>query len=89
MVGLYSAAVSLLLLLQLPHAVFAQTQHQDEGLAYSPPYYPSPRVHGSGDWQAAYAKARRFVSGLALMEKVNLTTGTGWMMDHCVGNTGL
>ncbi|KIW73191.1 hypothetical protein, variant [Phialophora macrospora] len=54
----------------------------------SPPSYPSPWGSGAGDWAAAYEKARTFVSGLTLMEKVNLTTGTGWESDRCVGNTG-
>ena len=43
----------------------------------SPPAYPSPWGSGAGDWAAAYEKARAFVSGLTLLEKVNLTTGTG------------
>jgi hypothetical protein len=43
----------------------------------SPPSYPSPWGSGAGDWATAYEKARTFVSGLTLMEKVNLTTGTG------------
>lgn len=25
---------------------------------------------------------------MSLVEKVNVTTGVGWMMDLCVGNTG-
>lgn len=41
-----------------------------------------------GDWEAAYQKATAFVSQLTLTEKVNLTTGTGWESDLCVGNTG-
>lgn len=28
------------------------------------------------------------MSQLTLEEKVNLTTGTGWELDHCVGQTG-
>jgi len=56
--------------------------------AYSPPFYPSPWIEGLGDWDAAYKKAQAFVSQLTLLEKVNLTTGTGWQSDHCVGNTG-
>ena len=43
----------------------------------SPPSYPSPWTSGEGDWAAAYEKARAFVSGLTLLEKVNLTTGVG------------
>ena len=53
----------------------------------SPPKYPSPWTGGVADpsWQDAYAKAKDFVSQLTLEEKVNLTTGTGWQVDRCVG----
>ncbi|KAK3654337.1 cytoskeletal protein binding [Elasticomyces elasticus] len=54
----------------------------------SPPKYPSPWGEGLGDWDAAYAQARDFVSQLTLTEKVNLTTGVGWQSEKCVGNTG-
>jgi beta-glucosidase len=51
---------------------------QDEGLAYSPPSYPSPWMDPEADgWAEAYSKARDFVSQLTLIEKVNLTTGVG------------
>ncbi|KAF2125745.1 glycoside hydrolase family 3 protein [Dothidotthia symphoricarpi CBS 119687] len=45
-------------------------------------------VEGLGGWEAAYQKAQAFVSQLTLLEKVNLTTGTGWQGEACVGNTG-
>lgn len=52
-------------------------------------YYPSPWGRGGpGGWDAAHASARAFVSRLTLAEKVNLTTGTGWSSDLCVGATG-
>ncbi|KAL1306407.1 hypothetical protein AAFC00_005113 [Neodothiora populina] len=54
----------------------------------SPPKYPSPWGEGLDDWADAYEKARAFVSQLTLEEKVNLTTGTGWELDSCVGQTG-
>lgn len=54
----------------------------------SPPKYPSPWTEGLGDWAEAYEKARDFVSQLTLVEKVNLTTGTGWQLERCVGQTG-
>nr|ADM47481.1 beta-glucosidase [Paecilomyces sp. 'thermophila'] len=56
--------------------------------AYSPPKYPSPWANGEGDWAIAYQKAVQFVSQLNLAEKVNLTTGTGWQLGQCVGETG-
>ncbi|KAK9374548.1 glycoside hydrolase superfamily [Lipomyces chichibuensis] len=72
----------------LVNAVLAASS-TDENYGYSLPVYPSPmggRI--SGDWSDAYTKARAFVSQLTLLEKVNLTTGTGWEMGRCVGNTG-
>ncbi|KAF2183232.1 glycoside hydrolase family 3 protein, partial [Zopfia rhizophila CBS 207.26] len=56
--------------------------------ATSPPFYPSPWMDGSGGWAEAYAKAQAFVRQLTLLEKVNLTTGVGWMGEACVGNVG-
>ncbi|KOS19004.1 putative beta-glucosidase A [Escovopsis weberi] len=58
-------------------------------LATSPPFYPSPWMNPDApDWQQAYSLAKDFVSQMTLMEKVNLTTGVGWMSERCVGNTG-
>lgn len=55
----------------------------------SPLSYPSPWGGGGpGGWDEAYTKAREFVSKLTLVEKVNLTTGTGNQADLCTGNTG-
>jgi len=54
-----------------------------------PDFYPSPWSAGGPDgWDAAYARARAFVSNLTVLEKVNLTTGTGNQADLCTGNTG-
>ncbi|KAI1412712.1 glycoside hydrolase family 3 protein [Hypoxylon sp. FL1857] len=52
------------------------------------PSYPSPWGTGGPGWDEAYEKAREFVSKLTLLEKVNLTTGTGNQADLCTGNTG-
>lgn len=46
---------------------------------FSPPYYPSPWGSGAGDWASAYAKATAFVGQLTLVEKINLTTGVGYV----------
>ncbi|KAK3689621.1 glycoside hydrolase family 3 protein [Podospora appendiculata] len=54
-----------------------------------PAGYPSPWGSGGAEgWEDAYAKAKDFVNQLTLVEKVNLTTGTGWEADVCVGMTG-
>ncbi|KAI2602661.1 glycoside hydrolase family 3 protein [Hypoxylon sp. NC1633] len=52
------------------------------------PSFPSPWGSGGPGWDEAYEKAREFVSKLTLLEKVNLTTGTGNQADLCTGNTG-
>lgn len=68
-------------------AAFTASAHaQVDGL--SPPSYPSPWMRGGDGWELAYYKAAAFVSQLTILEKVNITTGTGWMQDQCVGNSG-
>jgi beta-glucosidase len=52
------------------------------------PYYPTPTGGWVSNWTAAYAKAQVVVANMTLAEKVNLTTGTGYLMGPCVGNTG-
>ncbi|KGO74764.1 Glycoside hydrolase family 3 [Penicillium italicum] len=54
----------------------------------SPPYYPTPPGGWIPDWSEAYSKAHHLVSNMTLAEKVNLTTGTGFFMGPCVGQTG-
>lgn len=74
--------------------VFALLVAKD-GLSFADPapalpdFYPSPWGSGGPDgWDDAYARAHEFVSKLTLLEKVNLTTGTGNQADLCTGNTG-
>jgi beta-glucosidase len=54
----------------------------------SPPWYPTPRGGTAKDWQDSYRKAAEMVRKMTVVEKVNITTGVGWMMGLCVGNTG-
>ncbi|KAE8374723.1 putative beta-glucosidase F [Aspergillus bertholletiae] len=56
--------------------------------AYSPPYYPAPKGGWLPEWASAYEKAHRVVSNMTLAEKVNLTSGTGFFMGPCAGQTG-
>lgn len=50
--------------------------------------YPAPHGGTDKDWEDAYKKAAKLVKQMTLPEKVNITTGTGWKMGMCVGNTG-
>jgi beta-glucosidase-like glycosyl hydrolase len=54
----------------------------------SPPWYPSPQGGTVTAWESSYEKAKLMVEKMTLAEKVNVTTGTGWSMQMCVGNTG-
>ncbi|KAI0545907.1 glycoside hydrolase superfamily [Xylaria curta] len=54
----------------------------------SPPWYPTPKGGTTKSWAESYKKASEMVAKMTLPEKVNITTGTGWMMGPSVGNTG-
>lgn len=54
----------------------------------SPPWYPTPLGGTAASWAESYRKAGDMVSRMTLAEKVNVTTGTGWMMGLAVGTTG-
>ncbi|RPA98501.1 hypothetical protein L873DRAFT_1808121 [Choiromyces venosus 120613-1] len=54
----------------------------------SPSWYPSPKGGTVDQWAESYRKAADLVRKMSLAEKVNVTTGTGWSMGPCVGNTG-
>ena len=52
------------------------------------PYYPTPPGGWVANWTESYAKAAKVVQNMTLVEKVNLTTGVGFLMGPCSGNTG-
>ncbi|KAJ5670563.1 uncharacterized protein N7477_005926 [Penicillium maclennaniae] len=54
----------------------------------SVPWYPTPMGGTGAAWKESYDKAHDMVERMTLVEKVNVTTGTGWQMGLCVGNTG-
>ena len=54
----------------------------------SEPWYPSPKGGVLESWKEAYEKAAKLVGDMTLVEKVNVTSGVGWSMGLCVGNTG-
>ncbi|ORY79998.1 beta-1,4-glucosidase [Protomyces lactucae-debilis] len=87
----FIAVLVLAIALPLTRAQDSTTFSEDVGQNYvSPPVYPSPLAADGpdGSWSAAYAAAADFVSKLTLVEKVNITTGTGWTQGPCVGQTG-
>ncbi|EPS41695.1 hypothetical protein H072_4407 [Dactylellina haptotyla CBS 200.50] len=59
-----------------------------KALVKSRPFYPSPRGGWVSSWHEAYSEAAKLVVEMSVPEKVNLTTGIGWSMGPCVGNTG-
>ncbi|KAI5795683.1 glycoside hydrolase family 3 protein [Geopyxis carbonaria] len=65
-----------------PPATDEAAKWQTEG------WYPSPRGGTVPSWAASYEKAAALVEKMSLLEKVNITTGTGWQQGLCVGNTG-
>ena len=72
------------LALAIPH--HKSTPVPQDGL--SPPWYPTPLGGTLKSWNESYAKAAKLVRKMNLLEKVNITTGTGWSTNLCVGNTG-
>ncbi|KAG5362955.1 putative beta-glucosidase A [Yarrowia sp. B02] len=57
--------------------------------ASSPGWYPTPEIGTiDNDWTDALDQSLEILAQLTLPEKVNITTGTGWMGGACVGNTG-
>ncbi|WEW61448.1 glycoside hydrolase family 3 protein [Emydomyces testavorans] len=54
----------------------------------SPPWYPTPKGGTVSGWAESYRKAQKMVERMSFIEKVNVTTGVGWQMGLCVGNTG-
>jgi beta-glucosidase len=48
----------------------------------SPPWYPTPLGGSVSAWEDSYSKAKAMVERMTLVEKVNVTTGTGWAMGE-------
>ena len=87
---LYGAALLAGILIVTLSLVFTQTKHKDRGPqdGLSPPWYPTPQGGTLELWNQSYVKASKMVRNMSLVEKVNITTGTGWGTNLCVGNTG-
>ncbi|KAL9018835.1 MAG: hypothetical protein Q9185_003853 [Variospora sp. 1 TL-2023] len=77
--------LGLFLILSGSGALWVYKTVPEDGL--SPPWYPSPLGGTVKSWEESYGKAAAMVQMMTLVEKVNVTTGTGWSQDLCVGNT--
>lgn len=55
-------------------------------LPYSPPFYPTPQVRGTGAWAEPVRRAREYIQQWSLEQRVQLVTGSGWQNGPCVGN---
>ncbi|KAB8210741.1 putative beta-glucosidase E [Aspergillus parasiticus] len=84
--------VVVLVLLVLVFLSLAWSKQAGDELDYSmipaESWFPTPRGGALKEWAADYQKAALLVGSMTLIEKVNITTGTGWRMGLCVGNTG-
>ncbi|RAH86150.1 putative beta-glucosidase, partial [Aspergillus japonicus CBS 114.51] len=50
-------------------------------------WFPTPQGGALEDWADDYRRAELLVRNMTLIEKINITTGVGWQMGMCVGNT--
>ncbi|KAG8528765.1 uncharacterized protein KY384_006453 [Bacidia gigantensis] len=83
----YISTLALTLLVTL--AIILSIKPSDNTLdGSSPPWYPTPPGGTTSAWKESYDKASDLVQNMSLVEKVNITTGTGWGTNLCVGNTG-
>lgn len=48
----------------------------------SPPWYPTPLGGTVKKWERSYGLAREMVGKMTLVEKVNITTGTGYVCSR-------
>jgi beta-glucosidase len=83
LIVLFLACVSLLVVINVKFV----HKRSKTALGMSPSWYPTPRGGIAAEWAKSYEKAASLVRQMDLIEKVNITTGTGWMMGMCVGNT--
>lgn len=84
--GFIAISFATLVLLVIASGAFVYKKGTLNG--QSPPWYPTPLGGTVKSWEASYEKAAGMVKRMTLAEKVNVTSGTGWMMGLCVGNTG-
>lgn len=47
-------------------------------------YYPAPHGGWAESWADSYAKAQAFVEQMTLVEKANITAGTGFYMGESI-----
>jgi beta-glucosidase-like glycosyl hydrolase len=86
---IFLSVTGIVLLLLAAGGAFVFKKYKDEPpYGQSPPWYPTPKGGASANWAESYKKASAMVGRMTLAEKVNVTTGTGWMMGLAVGTNG-
>ncbi|KAI9933977.1 hypothetical protein ASPWEDRAFT_35955 [Aspergillus wentii DTO 134E9] len=83
-----SMGLILLVIGFLGMARYRSTKKPKYHMVDSASWFPTPRGGSLQHWADSYGKARHMVENMTLIEKINITTGTGWQMGLCVGNTG-
>ena len=66
--------------------VFVETDPSNPPSPQQAPALGGPIPDFGKAWSTAHSKAKAKVAQLSLEQKVNLTTGVGWMGGRCVGN---
>jgi beta-glucosidase len=87
-IGVVAGFIVLLIILSAGGAFVYKKYQEEPPYGESPPWYPSPKGGIAKSWAASYEKAAKMVGKMTLAEKVNVTTGTGWMMGLAVGTNG-
>ncbi|KAJ5110001.1 beta-glucosidase E [Penicillium argentinense] len=83
----FAVAAIMAMWLAMKGLVWIRGERNVEGNYHSVPWYPTPLGGTSPAWRESYQKAKGMVERMSLIEKVGVTTGTGWEMGLCVGNT--
>ena len=58
----------------------------NKSMPFSPPFYPSPKTQGHGNWSDAVHKARAYVRKFSTEDQSALVTGSGFGRGRCVAD---
>lgn len=72
-----SIIIAIIVAAAIGGGAWAYKSRPPDGL--SPPWYPAPLGGTVKSWEDSYVKSRKLVSKMSLLEKVNVTTGIGYV----------